>query len=149
MGECYTYFMRFLIILLLSSSCAWHSIQENLAQKEVTRFQNEFIRTALKKGINLTPAKISFVDITEQFKNPSHGAAMCHRGEIFIDQYWWRQTTVWDKEQVVFHELGHCLLKLPHLKGIMNTSAVPSPIYLKYKKDLLDQMFNQQARIKK
>lgn len=36
---------------------------------------------------------------------------------IVLDKSYWNQATYWEKESLVFHELGHCVLDRPHVIG--------------------------------
>lgn len=40
--------------------------------------------------------------------------------KIYLNAHYWNNSIHIDKEEIVFHELGHCLLNLGHSEGIMN-----------------------------
>lgn len=45
--------------------------------------------------------------------------ALCHYNinepnQILIDEEFWEQSSILKRELAIFHELGHCYLKLPH-----------------------------------
>lgn len=142
-----TYFILF--VLFFFSSCSWHRWQENLAQKEITRFQNDFIWHSFAAGIPIKDrVKVNFVEIKEKFKESKSWGGVCSKGEIFIDQNWWVHSSVLQKEQLVFHELGHCAVGLGHAKGIMGEKEIPTSFYSKNREILIVQMFNQAKRKK-
>jgi len=72
--------------------------------------------------------------------------------KVFIDQIYWSTATDLEKEFVVFHELGHCVLNREHLDDADNqgncvsimTSGTGS-CHINYtivtRKDLLDELF--------
>lgn len=54
---------------------------------------------------------------TNQIRDP-HGYCDLEDKSIHINQDWWkRETSIFRKRKVIFHELGHCLLGLDHPKN--------------------------------
>ena len=139
--------MKIVYYLLFLTSCAWHPVQENLAQREVNRLMYDFLSLSNKHKLNLKAPPITFVVMEEKFPKFKGAVGLCKNKAVYLDQKWWRETTLWDKEQVLFHELGHCLLDLKHQKGIMGQKPIPSDIYYKHRATLINQMFNQKLRM--
>ena len=95
-------------------------------------FSNAFPESKVltKANINFLPDK----DMNEEFipnpKNRSHKAlgGICapYLGwKIFLNEAVWEGYSFCEKREIVFHELGHCILKMRHNKdktSIMNLS---------------------------
>lgn len=61
----------------------------------------------------------------------------------------WRKTDRWQREQLVFHELGHCVLNRNHdnktvmgiQKSVMNHAVLPKDMYLLHREYYLRELF--------
>lgn len=62
--------------------------------------------------------------------------------EIFIDQEFWNFATNSLREQLFFHEMGHCDLDLEHVQGlaIMSPSLIQDTFYRDNRETLIDDM---------
>lgn len=48
-----------------------------------------------------------------------YGSANNRLNIIWIDRHFWQTESYYAQEQLLFHELGHCVLGRPHLDGLM------------------------------
>lgn len=91
------------------------------------------------------------VDIVQEDHGNTIGHCVVKRKFGFNTTYqirlyadFWYQASYSQREQLVFHELGHCDMGLPHVEGkraIMNHQAVADWIYVKYRSQLINEMF--------
>lgn len=71
--------------------------------------------------------------------------------EIAIDRLWWDTARPDVKEQLIFHELGHCVLHRDHIDMEINqipvsimhpvVGLIPKTVYLEKRKDYVDELF--------
>jgi len=69
---------------------------------------------------------------------------------IWIDKKEWESSSHLDREALMFHELGHCILSLEHNDtterngdpmSIMHSRAYSSSLYVKYRRSYLRELF--------
>lgn len=74
---------------------------------------------------------------------------------IHIRKSWWDKSGELDREQLIFHEMGHCVFGLAHsdyyvdytfggpavIASIMNTTHIPAYIYRKYHEQYMKEMY--------
>ena len=76
----------------------------------------------------------------------SHNLGMCvprsslTPAKIIIDEKQWNDLSEVDREILIAHEMGHCVLDLPHGEGIMQPSLFPSNLYSSNRSQLLDKL---------
>lgn len=72
------------------------------------------------------------------------------RPKILIDTNFWKQADEAEREALIFHELGHCVLDRDHIKkksalgiplSLMFPSVIPSFTYRKFRKHYLIELF--------
>lgn len=70
--------------------------------------------------------------------------------EIMIDSGYWEDITELEKEQLVFHELGHCILDADHVEeldadgdpvSIMHPYTIDEHIYIKHREEYIQKLF--------
>jgi len=73
----------------------------------------------------------------------SHAIGMCYLFDhIGINKEFWRWASNEQREVLIFHELGHCVLFQKHTKtGIMQPELYASATYAFERKALLDELF--------
>ena len=81
-------------------------------------YVDEFFHQAVLHGREMHPANfdfsIEFGDIDDQ------NAAVCNtlNKRITVDEEYWKTLDTLQQEALIFHELGHCLLRRPHNNAI-------------------------------
>ncbi len=101
-----------------------------LVQPIVDRFEAE----ATRRGIQLDMSKLSFefVQGISSNTNPGLVVAACTRGddlhlvEIDTTNIFWVFAGEMGQEEVVFHELGHCLLERRHIEDVLPDGSFKS-----------------------
>jgi hypothetical protein len=137
---------------------------------ETEEFYNEFMAFAESETIDNLGSKVSMNIYMDDSLN-SKTYAKCERNEsedvgnyiqvekiykmnIKINPTLWETINKNTKRLVIYHELGHCILKRDHDdskirssdgtidKSIMNTYTSGSSIFIKYKKYYISELFN-------
>ena len=136
--------MKLLPLLLLFTSCAWTNFHQRLAEKQISRVEQEFIQVANKNKVKPHRVKYNFANLKELFPKSNSWAGVCAKNnQIYFDIRWWNNSHSLDKEQVILHELGHCALGLKHGSGLMSQEPIPESFYLKNKQTLIQQLFDK------
>ncbi|MEM9885282.1 MAG: hypothetical protein AAF849_05260 [Bacteroidota bacterium] len=146
-----------LLVLLFFTSCQQEEevptsvfVDENLLE-----YFDLFIEEGTKRGVEVDLSDISgyIIQITNL-----NVAGNCSRDSktIRIDEVFWRSSPGWDRERVVFHELGHCFLQRGHKNSfdentntchsIMNSgnSICEVKYFGKNRATYLDELFMEQ-----
>lgn len=101
-----------------------------------------FLAEGLKRGKN-----VPLQNLTIKFEDLGLNTyADCYMGraEIRINKLLFGTLNAVEKEIVLYHEMGHCLLDLDHDKtkiSIMNPFLIRYVYYLTYKEQLLNDLF--------
>lgn len=105
------------IISVLFFGCSEE--EESAIDPDLLPYIESFILEANERDINLS---IDSLGIEIKFENISDPSVIgrCRRDEngnnesIAVDPIYWKQSTELEKEYVMYHELGHCVLNRPH-----------------------------------
>lgn len=111
------------------------------------------------RNLNIDHLVMKFVNYDE-FSKGSVVIAQCHyalgdkAAIIMVDRDWWNWAAPETREQVIFHELGHCVLdRRGHIddsvhyageiipRSIMTTMLFSDYYYLKFRKYYIDELF--------
>ena len=120
------------IFLTLLMNCA--SSSTGLKDNALQPYVNEFVRIAII--LNRTSIAENVRGVTVKFGDPGEGNyAACYivTNEIVINKKAFFKLSEENKEELVFHELGHCVIGHYHLlTGIMKTSGFHTKEYYVY-----------------
>lgn len=116
----------------------------NWAVEYIERFNQE----GSSRGCYINARNANY-EMVDEFSIPKidqveHAIGYCmSNGTIEILKSWWNNVaTETQKEMVMFHEMGHCVLHLRHTKtGLMQPSLMSDSVYNYNRKALLDQLF--------
>lgn len=163
--------MRSIVLILVSvilASCASSDIigkDENstfsLESEEVGIYTRLFSMEAESRGLKIDTARLR-VYLVDKFspdlkKNGVVGLCtyQADKHVVFLDKKRFNEYDSYQKEMLVFHELGHCLLGLGHDQAA-NSSGIPldlmfpsdfdSSYYAKYRTFYLNRMFNKASK---
>ena len=104
-----------LVVILLSSAC---KKEENLGltiDPELEYFWNKFIEEANARNFELVVDTTNFSMEFGETTVPAAGqCSSIPGGDVVIDYIIWTELDTTTREQLVFHELGHCLLGRHH-----------------------------------
>jgi thioredoxin 1 len=132
-------FVFFLLIIATPSNAKYQA-------DEVKPFVAEFIR--IGKLFNVDKIEKRTKEISIRFGDTSEKElANCSYSykEITINKKYWKKLSVENKEEVVFHELGHCVLnvKVHTETGIMKAIGLHDSLEYRYNYEfLINQFFN-------
>ena len=73
---------------------------------------------------------VQFGDVNEPGESNARGACELATGQtpvVTISAEAWASSTDAEREELIFHELGHCLLGLKHVAGI-NSDGIPKSL---------------------
>lgn len=131
-------------------------VKPGIINEEFRPYLNGFVKEAKAHGVSLDPDKARKLSMEFSFhlaSNDSEGQCNQDSGELRIVESYWITATEAQREMVVYHELGHCLLGRGHedgqlplasggytFKSIMNTY----PDSLFYRQPTLDDVNSQQ-----
>lgn len=97
--------------------------------EELWQFYREFEEQAAVRGVQIDLNSFGTGVIEEL--HPDGVAGQCtygsHVADVAIDKSFWNRTSSYLlREMVVFHELGHCYLKLGHEEGVLSDGTCAS-----------------------
>lgn len=143
--------------LILSISLAACSQQEDgiFIDDELAiyfaRFQDEALERGVTVDFDIAQIEGYIGDIELE-----DASGACQHGEpsfILVDQEWWNNASEYDREFLIFHELGHCFLLREHLDNqnadgtchsmMHSSSSVCENVYnAETREAYLDELFN-------
>jgi hypothetical protein len=119
--------MRYLLILLTLSGCA-----PAYMEPEITPYANSF---GQYMSVDLHDVSIKFGDLRSSSKERVLGVCRTadgHSGDITIDRSAWLEMDEISREQLIWHELGHCALARGHADMLVLTDCGLMPGSIMY-----------------
>lgn len=113
------FYTSLILLALLLTGCGHHRVI--LIDPDIQPYYIRFLAEASKLDRDV---KIDSLMITKVSSMPELEIGRCDEGDIpavFILESYWDLASIADKEQLVFHELGHCLLDRKHLTGVLGS----------------------------
>jgi thioredoxin 1 len=136
----------FILAMLMNISPTTQGVHDPRA----TPYLKEFVRVGKLFGVPSIEEKVRQLHVV--FGSTPGNYAECHYGTaantIIIDEVNWKPLPEENRNELVMHEAGHCILDLVHTKtGIMGTGALMKPEYYRanYSR-LLNEIFLTKAR---
>lgn len=126
-------------ILLTVSACGKPPVKD--IDPTVVTLYNNFVAEANTQGIDVSNDDISihFVDTLQ-----GNMIGLCHDGyEVSLSRLAWSSLTEHEKEMLVYHELGHCLLNLGHAPSpaIMEPVMISQSWYKEHRDEAVYELF--------
>lgn len=137
LGETVRRWLAVAALLLLTTACGKPPVIDVTFIPYLDKFKEE----AEKHEI---PVTIEFsVGFGDPGKKDSHTAGLCGLNGITIKKAFWDSAEEADKEQLMFHELTHCVFKLPHVKtvSIMYPIMLRTFYYIDHRDQLVKELF--------
>lgn len=112
-----------------------------------TEYVKSFQREGARRGIKVDTKQLTMIFGEVGFNGPYTVGTCLHvagKPLITINRLYWDAVSHLDREQVAFHELGHCLLMRPHCdhkNTMMGTDTIAEPIYKERRGALIDELF--------
>lgn len=102
--------------------CIYPNVDEPL-HKYFKKFEEEGKKRGVK--VDLIKSKV-YGSLTKIHANSIVGICDNNKTRVFIDKDFWDRSSDLSKELIIFHELGHCYLKLPHKTNTSNDGVCQS-----------------------
>lgn len=125
-------------LLLGFTACQTDTVQDDLPVEEASYFDVEpllweyFERFEFEASLRGMSIDLNRLQISGEIKNieDENVAGTCQYGShlkhVTIDASFWNRYSVLEREFVVFHELGHCVLSRGHLESSFNNGICTS-----------------------
>jgi hypothetical protein len=130
--------MKYVLLLLLLTSCGPHLNIESKYQPYVDAFEKRAAMVGVPvKVTDLTILSVPTINRKDVIGNCSVPLYNFRSPTITISQEYWVNMDVYSREQLIFHEMGHCVLGRTHRSelnnhlhlSIMHPFSVPSDVY--------------------
>ncbi len=143
---------RFIItlLMLLASTCCGAYKVDNGVSKYIESFKFEGARR--NKSISITDLIVEIVDVLDIRTPTSAAVGVCLYGvvpKIQLLKSYWDKIDEDMREQLMFHELGHCILNRSlhtGYPGIMNYMLMSRQDYVGNRDAWIDELFNPGER---
>ena len=143
----------YLIFFLFLIGCGPHvafKMKDERLTPFIQKFENYYgvkyrgSYTLIKEWYPKNDSRLAYCYMNEIVENSNHNA-------IFVKEEYWNKATEISREQLMFHELGHCALKLNHddtmmgedpkcAVSLMHSYHQSDECYIKYKDYYLEEM---------
>ncbi len=146
--------MNKLIVLLLvfmTTCCARQTVYEVSIPPELTPYYDRFINEGYRHRKHIDTADLYLVFVPRFESDKTYGECIQNGMHVAeISRLIWERLSDLGREQLVFHELGHCLLHRKHTSGtflpfvplsIMNPEHFSDDIYAAYREYYLAELF--------
>ncbi len=145
-------------VCFLVLSCR-HESEIPDVEPKLAKYVQRFFDEGNRRGLNIN---LENTGITVRFSRlvGKNGTCFTARRIIEIDSVLWQERSEYDKEWLIYHELGHCILKRDHLleslsrgecKSIMsNSEGLNCSINFKsnsWRQYYLDELFDNRTKI--
>ena len=147
-----------LVLVLLSGmqlSCGSDDVVETDA--ELIPFFEIFAEAAAARGITVDYEASRIEGLLQDIGDPNIQGQCFHNDKkpkkVIIDLDYWANASFFEKEFIIFHELGHCFLDRDHLDASVNGSCVsimhsspqvcPFTLTEDNREEYLDELFSQ------
>lgn len=159
--------MRFLISIILLSILSCTTVEHKHITVVNEEYRYNYIDSALDpilksfeyetriRGIKVVDTNISMTFGLVRAGQKDNTVGYCvidPKGGVIIKIYTpaWKEMDDYQREDLVFHELGHCLIGRDHCSkinhegpiSIMNWRVLDGSYYKKHREDLVDELFN-------
>lgn len=141
-------------LVLLSSAASGCGRTEHFIAEEVLPYLGKFLDEASARCLSVEP-DVSIYLVGESDIDPGEWDGVAGRCEIFsnhveIRRSVWEYSDETEREILLFHELGHCLLSYyRHSEtGLMSEYLMSASAYLQDRTNILDQLYRSSASCK-
>lgn len=141
-------------LVLLSSAASGCGRTEHFIAEEVLPYLGKFLDEASARCLSVEP-DVSIYFVSESDIDPGEWSSAVGNCEIFsnhieIRRSYWENANETEREILLFHELGHCLLSYYYHTdtGLMREYLMPASVYLQDRTNILDQLYRSSASCK-
>jgi hypothetical protein len=104
---------------------------------------DKFIAISNMYGVDIDRDKLK-INFTTLLETPTIGLCL-DSGQVYISRGFWKRASTTQKELVIFHELGHCVLGLSHTdtdEDIMTWYQITSFDYKRNYNEIINRYYN-------
>lgn len=147
-----------LLICAYTLGCSsGQSHQQYQIDAEFEPFVAEFVLQARKYDASIHKLKHVQIYFADSLPTPN-ALGVCYTGykdyDIIVLRSYWQRASHYSKEQLIMHELGHCVLGRSHKNGfmpvdnqmkplsIMNQYHLPDEAYISFRDELIFELFS-------
>lgn len=158
--------MKVLIILI---SLTFAGCGRHIVDADFTKYVDSFNDAATKRGYlvdgktgyrgtNGLNIEFATEKLYPKYTGNENAIAVCQGGSsILVDKDYWDSTSDTKKEMLIYHELGHCVLKRDHRDdfdgyqyvSLMNIGLVDETNYRNHRETYLDELFKESPLFKR
>lgn len=138
-----------LVLFLALISCGTLK-PDSWIHPDLAEYYSRFLDEANKRGVRVYSGPI-IIKFVGELEGTVIGRcdSYLHKREVLIESSFWNTSNEYDREILVFHELGHCLLDQDHRDhrigtrhaSIMNPTQIWWIFYKEYREEYLDELF--------
>jgi hypothetical protein len=154
--------IQLFIIIILSTSSSCNIEKQQIIPWQFEKYVNTFFEEANLRGLNIHIEDFDLEFEMTDIENPiTMGDCDMNKHKIRIDEEKWERLNEIDKEYLIFHELGHCVLGrfhknertgneecLSYMKGDEDNFKCSMNKYSEiWRNFYLDELFNQEQKL--
>lgn len=118
----------------------------------VQRFEQLSIERG--NGVQIVDLKVSFGKMQSEYENGACEIIGDNTPTVYINEVTWNRLTDIDREALIFHELGHCVLRRGHIdeieedgspKSLMHPYRIQTRIYEMHEQKYVVELFKGKA----
>lgn len=124
-----------IIFILLIASCAAVNVNSNMIRMGKNNWVEKDLIKYVKKFKKLSNGKVKEINVNIMFSSLGYSDKFSEKETIgicnlvtktvYIDKKWWKETkNELAKEELIFHELGHCILDRDHTSAKIDKGTV-------------------------
>jgi len=144
------YFLTLLCCSIVMFSCADDAVEYSLEESveiEILPYVKSFEKAAISRGYDIDWGEFGVTIRLVDIESDAVGRCLTYTDgsrEIELDKSFWYSQSDIDKEFVIYHELGHCILDRAHLDDADNRGRCVSIMHSS--NDLCRNNYNQHTR---
>lgn len=115
-------------------------------EPELRAYLNSFLSRAEQVGVKIEGVSTHRIEFVSEMQDTNIGLCYPYLNRLYINKSFWVTASKSQREELMYHELAHCLLDLPHSNNypdIMQPKGLLGDAYLVYYNIVLHKMYNK------
>ncbi|MDZ4675944.1 MAG: hypothetical protein SGI74_00410 [Oligoflexia bacterium] len=138
------------ILCVALVGCAKEEEEKPVIEADFKLYVEEFAHQAKQRNVAVATLSLTVKFDDAMTSEVGHCKVNSTLAKVTIKRQAWATMSTFDREALIFHELGHCLLRRPHLaelnadgkaKSIMYPSTMSGTYYSAEKEILVNELF--------